>query len=279
MNKTLPLISYIGDLTSELAGFRLRIEQICQHLDLTYGYNITGDVNLLIRHIYNVNYAKSMIKKHNAKLIYDITANHFNDDSRQGTIELCEFASNITCSSTMLAKKIKEETGKDAYIINDTYENPEIEPTLLSGDKLLWFGHPYNLSSLTPYINIPNLRICSKNEQNVIRWSLRTEQDELKKCDMVLLTNENIYASANRVVKAIRAGKFVITPSDIPSWNELKDFIWIGDPNKGIKWAKNNKEEVLDKIRKGQLYIRDKFAPEIIAKQWRKIFIKTHLGY
>lgn len=279
MHETLPSISYIGDLTNELAGFRLRIEQVTQYLDLIYGFNITADINVLVRHMYNVDYAKSMIKKHNAKLIYDITANHFNDDLRKTNLELCEYASNITCSSTMLAKKIKDETGKIAHLVHDTYENSETEPTLLTGNKLLWFGHPYNLNSLTPYRNIPNLKILSKNDKNIMNWSLKTEQEELKKCDMVLLTNNNIYASENRVVKAIRAGKFVITPSDIPSWNELKDFIWIGDVNKGIEWAKNNREEVLDKILKGQLYVRNKFAPEIIAKQWRRIFIKTHLNY
>lgn len=279
MQTKLPTISYVGDLSSEFAGFRLRIQLPSRYIDLPYVYGSTGDVTVIYRHIFDPDYISNMLKKHNSKLVYDITANHFNDEHRYRNIETCKIASTITCSSNELVKKIKQETGKDAVLIYDAYENPEIEPTLLNGDKLLWFGHPYNLSSLYPYRNTPNLTICSKDANNVIKWSIKTELDELKKCDMVLLTNKNIYASENRVVKAIRAGKFVITPSNIPSWNELKDFIWIGDINEGIKWAKNNREEVKQKIINGQQYIRSKFNPEHVAKHWRKIFIKTYLNY
>ena len=57
-----------------------------------------------------------------------------------------------------------------------------------------------------------------------------------------------------------------------PNYLILKDFIHIGDIQQGYQWAIDNKEEVLDKIKKGQKFVRENYELNIIAKKWQNIY-------
>jgi hypothetical protein len=87
------------------------------------------------------------------------------------------------------------------------------------------------------------------------------------------MTGNNPGASANRIVKSLQAGRFVVTPEDCAdSWRELAPYIWIGDVSDGIRWALNNREDVCQKIKQGQQYIAQRFSPESIGSQWTTLF-------
>jgi len=94
----------------------------------------------------------------------------------------------------------------------------------------------------------------------------------LEKCSVVLMTGTNPGASSNRVVKALRAGRFVVTPGGVDAWDELRDYIWVGDVEEGIAWAQNNREEACRKILEGQAYVRVRNCPTRIAAQWTGVF-------
>ena len=86
--------------------------------------------------------------------------------------------------------------------------------------------------------------------------------------------------SNNRVVKAIMAGKFVVTPNvEMKSWQKFKDYIWMGDVDDGIKWALENKPAALFMIKRGQDYIRPIYSPRVIAKQWKEMIKWTWVSW
>jgi hypothetical protein len=161
---------------------------------------------------------------------------------------------------------IKAATGRDAVVIADPYENSEGKPEVL-GDRVLWFGHQANIESLRPYRDM-KVDLCTAEA-----WSLEREAKALWSAAVVLLTGNNPGASSNRVVKALRAGRFVVAPDDCPSsWKELSEYIWIGDVRKGVRWALENREEACSKVSAGQRYIKTRFSPQLIGSQWADLF-------
>jgi hypothetical protein len=77
------------------------------------------------------------------------------------------------------------------------------------------------------------------------------------------------------VIKAIRAGRFVVAPEDSPaSWKELSEFMWIGDVREGIRWALSNREEACHKVLLGQK-CASRFSPQLIGSQWADLFAST----
>ena len=95
----------------------------------------------------------------------------------------------------------------------------------------------------------------------------------LSRADVVLMTGTNPGASANRVVKALRAGRFVVAPENCAdSWRELAEFIHVGDVADGIDWAFNNREEACQKISAGQQFVAQRFAPSSIGAKWTDLF-------
>ncbi len=75
----------------------------------------------------------------------------------------------------------------------------------------------------------------------------------------------------NRPIDAIRQGKFVITTTTIPSYVELKDYLYAGDILRGFKFALQNPKMVYEKILKGQEYIRNFYEPKQIANKWLEL--------
>jgi hypothetical protein len=153
-------------------------------------------------------------------------------------------------------------------VIDDPYEN-ELRPPECVGVNVLWFGHAANIGSL---IQVPHLTVCS-NHPHAIPWTPQTERECLEDCAVVMLTGSNPGASTNRVVKALRAGRFVVTPG-LDSWQQFRDYIWIGDVQEGIAWALNNREEACSKIAAGQQY-SERFSPSVLGKQWGNLFAST----
>jgi glycosyltransferase involved in cell wall biosynthesis len=191
---------------------------------------------------------------------------------------MCGVADKITVASQVMAEIVMHHTGRESTVIDDPYENAEL-PARCYGEGVLWFGHSANVSSLIPHIDKvrvtagPSLIVCSNIAKASVPWSRENEDKCLQGCAVVLLTSSNPGASCNRVVKALRAGRFVVAPEDCPeAWGILAPFIHIGDVSEGIRWALNNREEACSKIMAGQKYIAAAFSPEKIAAQWTELF-------
>lgn len=106
-----------------------------------------------------------------------------------------------------------------------------------------------------------------------VQWSLESACAALERADLVLLPHDpeapwNHVKSHNRLVTAIRAGRFAIA-APIPSYRELASYAWLGDslPD-GIQWALAHPSEVNERIVAGQAYIESRFSPATIGQKW-----------
>ncbi len=274
----LPTIGYIGDLYSGHAGFRYRVDAPMRLHGLDYVLGIPGDVTLMFRSISHHNFKQ--LKEFKFKSVYDITDFHLDKDHEMGVIQrsIVMHATSITVSSKKLQERLYKDYRLKSEVIEDCYTNEEWLPSI-PNDNIVWFGHPSNANSLRPYLKLDKLIVCSKNIETskLIEYSEKTELQLLKDNGLVLLTSNNPMTNGNRIIRALRAGKFIITPNfNVEAWNEFKDFIWQGDVSEGIRWALANRDEALWKVKLGQDYIREKFSPVTISNMWRELFIRVY---
>ena len=274
----LPTIGYIGDLYSGHAGFRYRVDAPMRLHGLDYVLGTAGDVTLMFRAISKYHFEK--LKELKFKSIYDITDFHLDRDHEIGVIQrsIIMHATIISVASKKLQEKLYKDYRLNSEVIEDCYTNEEWLPSI-PNDNIVWFGHPSNTSSLRPYLRLDKLIVCSKNIETskLVQYSEKTELQLLKDNGLVLLTSSNPMTNGNRIIRALRAGKFIITPNfNVEAWNEFKDFIWQGDVSEGIKWALANRDEALWKVKLGQDYIREKFSPVTISNMWRELFIRVY---
>ena len=252
------MIGYCVPVNPRLASFRLRVAIPARFVG-PHRIGGIGDVTFFFKNG-NPDLARRL-----ETTVYDVVNAHFEDPDYRA---MCEIATTVTCSSKVMAGIIKEKTGRDAVVIPDPYENAEAKPEVKEG--VLWFGHPANGESLRPYADL-DLRVYGVGD-----WTLAGEAQALASAGVVLLTGNNPGASANRPIKALRAGRFVVAPSDSPtSWQELSPYIWLGDVRDGIQWALNHREEACQRVKSAQKLIRETFSPQSIGSQWAALFAST----
>lgn len=264
-------VGYCVPVVPELASYRLRVAIPSQHLGCEYRIGSTGNPTFFFKNG-NVSLAEKL-----TGVVYDVVNNHFKGKYAAEYHGMCSVADTITVASELMAEIVHEHTGREAVVIDDPYETPELEPKCY-GTGVVWYGHAANLASLLPHMEAVteadgSLIVCSNLMKAHVPWSLENEQKCLQGAAVALLTGSSPGASANRVVKAIRAGRFVVAPQDCAeSWRELSPFIWIGDVAEGLKWAFNNREDVCQKITQGQKYTRARFDPTLIGARWTEVF-------
>jgi glycosyltransferase involved in cell wall biosynthesis len=116
-------------------------------------------------------------------------------------------------------------------------------------------------------------RTNEKCELRFVPWSRAAVAVELARADLVLLPQDAAsewgrVKSHNRLVEALRAGRFAIA-SPIPSYLELSDYAWIGEPlADGVEWALAHPIDVLAKLRAGQNAVEQRFSPRKIGERW-----------
>jgi hypothetical protein len=267
-------VGYAVQALPALASFRLRVDIPRRHLGAGFQSCVgtTGEVTFFYK---NGNYrlAESIV----GPVVYDVVNDHFRGAQAAEYHAMCSIAHTITCASESMRDTILQATGRDATVIDDPWESEEAEPRVL-GEGVLWFGHSANLASLLPHIEAigPKLIVCSNVRSAHVPWSLENESRCLQGAAVAVLTASSPGASANRVIKAIRAGRFVVLPADCPdAWRQFSDNAFIGDLSAGIAWALNNREEACKKILAGQAYIRERFSPQLIGSQWADLFAST----
>lgn len=208
------------------------------------------------------------------RVVYDVCDDHMLPEKKWADFyrQMIGRADLVTCNSAAMRFRIFQETGKVATVIPDPYETEKQYPTW--GKGLLWFGHEDNLPDLwrqMPTLEGYAVQVVSKPIQPLITpWSPESQAAALKGCAVVILpTGRSPCKSANRAIEALRAGKFVVA-NPLPAYEELRDFIWVGDMRKGVDWAHKHQQEALQRVRQGQEYIAKHFAPARIGKLWKE---------
>jgi uncharacterized Rossmann fold enzyme len=200
-------------------------------------------------------------KARGAWVVVDFCDDHFDWLHYQEALRL---ADEVTCSTNEMARRIKK-LGRDATVIADPYEFPEMPPHY-AGINLLWFGHHVNRDSLQrilPDLEGYPLRVVS-NFEGAIPWSKETMLEEFARADIVVIPTTASYKSANRAIEAIRQGCFVVAEPH-PA---LEGFpIYIGNIKEGIEWTKQQNMKKL--ISKAQKFVTAEFSPQILIDKWK----------
>jgi uncharacterized Rossmann fold enzyme len=200
-------------------------------------------------------------KARGAWVVVDFCDDHFDWLHYQEALRL---ADAVTCSTNEMARRIKK-LGRDATVIADPYEFPEMPPHY-AGINLLWFGHHVNRDSLQrilPDLEGYPLRVVS-NFEGAIPWSKETMLEEFARADIVVIPTTASYKSANRAIEAIRQGCFVVAEPH-PA---LEGFpIYIGNIKEGIEWTKQQNMNKL--ISKAQKFVTAEFSPQILIDKWK----------
>jgi len=221
---------------------------------------------------------------------------------------LCKNANLVVTSTPTLANIIFRNTGKKAHVITDPVERERKEPIPLNIKedtiiKFAYYGAGKNFEVIDWNKIVNDLkRIHNKIEIHVVigrvqkhldkvkhlieqkilyayQWTYELQDQIVDDCHFVLIpivsVNENISAkSPNRLIDGIQRGKLVLTNTGVDSYEPFRNFSYfVSDFNygQGLKYAINNRNEVLQNIKAGQLYIDQHHTPEIIGKKWIEI--------
>jgi hypothetical protein len=269
-------VGYCVPIAPQMASFRLRVAIPAPHLGCDYEIGCTGNPSFFYKHYEgDLELATSC-----GEYVYDVVNDHFAGKLGEHYRAMCASATAITVASETMADTVQRYTGREAVVIPDPWENEEDLPRC-AGNEVTWFGHLANIKSLYDAVeriaDMPILlNVCSNYKHpDVLEWSPDMERRALNRAAVVLVTGNSPGASANRIIKALRAGRFVVTPGGAPAWEEFKDYIWIGDVHDGIEWAMKNGDEACTKITQGQHYLRERFSPQTIATKWMELFVST----
>lgn len=259
-------------------------------------YAKPGELIVLAKNT-NIQDVKFLIKN-KIKFIFDICDDKWNKNPELYNFA-CQNAKLVTTTCELLQTKIKEYTGKTAFIIPDPTEREKEEPNFdpKKHIKFSWFGGRKSFSLFNWDNVVQDIRqvtnnfsihaICNKPEKaskrlthlieakvmNMYSWGYEEQGKLVRESDIVLLPlGQDMplvkVKSPNRVIDAIQQGKYVITNNGVDSYKELKDYIHIGNITEGLKWALNNKDQVIEKIKKGQKYVLKHHSPKIIGQRW-----------
>lgn len=218
-------------------------------------------------------------KAEGCKIVVDLTDDHFRKEPIAKMYRaITHYADAIVCPTQTMRERIHAELGKDSAVIPEPYEFEERAPHA-EGDKFLWFGNKQNLRGLAvwhQYIRNLDLAVVSGENDiwpDYIEWSLESLAEQLAVRNIVLLPTMkgHEYKSSNRLVNAIRSGCFAVCQGH-PAYEEFKRFVWVGNFATGIRWSRHFVADLNALVKAGQDYIRDRYSPETIGKQWASLF-------
>ena len=261
-----------------MASYRYRAEMPSQEVAKINGFKTAlndGEADIVVfakPYAGDVEMAKKA-KSEGAKIIVDLCDDNFGTPERELYLEMAELADAITTATPVMRARLYDYVKKDSVVIADPYEFEEVEPHA-DGDDYLWFGHMRNFPELVSVMKIMGkrkLRVVTGPQaaQGAIPWSPYTMRQVFKASNRVILpTMEgHEYKSPNRLINSIRQGCFPICMTH-PSYLEFKHVVWVGAFNTGLQWAELFHEDLNELVKEAQDYIRDRYSPEAIGKQW-----------
>ena len=115
-----------------------------------------------------------------------------------------------------------------------------------------------------------------KQFDDLIAWNFDLQDKMVNKSDFVILPvtedRESICKGNNRPIDALQQGRMVLTNPGIPSYEDLKDFLYIGDLYEMYQGMINQPGQVVNKIMKAQEFIEQNYSPKAIAKKWEQVY-------
>lgn len=242
-----------------------------------------GDLLVVGKHDWDA----SIVERYKA-FIFDVCDDWFKD-AKLGPFyrKMCGKAALVTCNSDVMRFRIHQETGRAAMVIPDAYETPEKAPSW--GTGLFWYGNTINLPDFfrgvkkLQGLNVPlgcvsrhDPHLSDEVKQLIIPWSPTAVEKGLAGCAVVIIpTGVSAAKSGNRLIEAVRAGKFVVA-EPLPAYEEFADLMWVGDLREGVEWALGNEKDCLRRVKRCQSYIRKRYSMESIGPKWLEAVKKAY---
>jgi hypothetical protein len=237
-----------------------------------------ADVVVLSKHSEDNWKIAKQAKERGSRVVFDICDDHFDDALNVHYYATCNYADVITVPTRFLQRKVKEKVNRDAEIITDPYEWPEVEPKKPT-DKLLWYGMPGNFPALMKELErLDDYKILAITDPSVHRqvtpYSQEAMAEGFASAGIVILPQAKEGKSPNRMVEAIRQGLYVVaTPQE--SYEPYG--MWLGDIKEGIEWALGNPQKAKKAVKRAQDIVRNLNSPETVADDWEAVFTKSEL--
>ena len=209
------------------------------------------------------------------RVVMDVCDDHFDGPYAAHYLDACARADAVTCNSREMARVIKARTERDAWVVDDPYEQPERAPRL--SRDLLWYGHALNLpdlhavaDSIAEYpLTVVTGGVGVVCEPPVVQWTPDALDAAFNACGMVVIpTGRSMAKSGNRAIEAIRRGLFPVC-GYLPAYADLG--VWVGNIADGVAWALENRRETLARIGHAQAYVRKRYSPRRVAEQWLEV--------
>jgi glycosyltransferase involved in cell wall biosynthesis len=219
-------------------------------------------------------------------------------------LKICDV---VVVNSDRMAEVIAPHTPHRVTVIEDAVLGQMQDARFAPRERLelLWFGHPSNLEFLEACFDgiarfsrdrrcrltivtaggdaaarwtlaIPG-RFADAFDTQFLPWSLEVMPVALRNCDLVLIPSDPVDpfkagASANRLAETLNAGRFAVA-SPLRSYQQFANAAWLGpDLTRGIEWALAHPGEVLERIRRGQALVAERFAADAVGRRWRELF-------
>ena len=272
-------IVWVHPFGESVASYRYRAAIPCEEVGKINGYTTAmqdGEADIVVFSKPSAEQftIAQQAKADGAKIIVDIADDHFGH-SVVGPIyrAFVDIADGIVTGSDVMRGRIYDYVKRDSVVLNDPYEQEECAPHA-DGDEFLWFGHIRNFAEAQtafPFMGDRRLRVVTGPQKiaGTIQWSPEVMKQAFPISNIVILpTQEGAeYKSPNRLLNSIRAGCFPVCMSH-PAYREFRDFVWVGNFPTGLRWVDAFKDDLNGLVAKAQDYIRDKYSPSAIGKQW-----------
>ena len=254
------------------------------------------------------------LKERNIKCVYDICDNKWRKSASGQWVEkviwphneMCKQADALVTTCDGMRELVKNNIGRNSFIVNDPYEYEKTEPSFSFKNKIIIF----NFGNSKHFSRVNWKEIINKFEDINADFEIHCMLDRTKKyieqyrtteklylheynydkqkemmriCDIIFLpvlaqTQEQFtdlkVKSPNRVIDSIQAGKPVITNISVQSYRPFKNYVEFAYPDydgyaRSFKVILNKKKtEIVSSLKAGQNYIELNHSPEVIGKQW-----------
>ena len=220
-------------------------------------------------------YGKHFVEEHQLepfkKRIYDVCDDHFDHETLGKYYRRhVEMADIVTCNSETMQAIIKAKTGRYAFVIHEPYEHEEQAPAI--EPRLLWYGHKSNLCDierLKPDLRHPLLIMT--NQTGYPQWSSTAFKNAMDMNPIVVIpTGKSMAKSENRMVEAIRCGRYVCAEY-LPAYVPFTSFFDLGNIPNQIDVVLANPLAAMAKIKDAQGFIRERYSPATVAGKWLEV--------
>jgi hypothetical protein len=235
------------------------------------------------------------LRAQDTTVLADYSDDHFTDPVQGAAYRaLANVVNRVVASTPGLAEVLKDFTAAPVSVITDPVEGQQQAARVPSQSpcRLLWFGNVQNLDTLNH--GLPQLAKLADSVPHSLTlvtaagagaeamagtrfrpWSLEALWQELRDCDAVVIPSNpydphKAVKSPNRFTESVWAGRFVLA-HPLPAYEELAEFGWVGeDLGEGLRWLAGHGDEALQRIRRGQAAIAERFSPRAIGAAWKQ---------